>query len=53
VKLAKDTCDYTPKGTAPKHCSVCVNYIVPQMCRKVAGNIPSQGWCKYFLGKAT
>ena len=50
-KIAKETVQYqeTPKDGA--ECDKCVNWVAPNGCTIVAGDIHPKGWCVAFAPK--
>lgn len=51
AKLAQNIVQYqtTPKDGAM--CSACVNFVAPNACKIVDGNINPNGWCVAFAPK--
>jgi len=47
-KEAKETAEYTDRGTDEEHCSICSHYVNSTTCEIVAGKIAPRGWCKHF-----
>jgi len=39
----------TPNGAS--HCGICINFLAPNACRFVAGEISPNGWCQLFSAK--
>ena len=42
--------------TSPKDgakCSLCVNFVAPNACKVVAGNISPEGWCVAYAPKGS
>jgi hypothetical protein len=50
-KLAQNVVQYqtTPKDGAK--CSTCVNFVAPNACKIVAGDINPEGWCVAYAPK--
>ena len=50
-KLAKNLVQYqdTPKDAA--ECDKCVNWVAPNLCKIVAGDINPKGWCVAYAPK--
>jgi hypothetical protein len=50
-KLAQTVVQYqtTPKDGAK--CSTCVNFVAPNACKIVAGEINPEGWCVAYAPK--
>lgn len=50
-KLPKETVQYqeTPKDGA--ECDKCVNWVAPNACKIVAGDIHPKGWCVAYAPK--
>jgi len=47
TKKAKAEVDYS-RSKGEDRCSVCVNFISPDECRKVRGEIDPDYWCELF-----
>ena len=52
-KVEQSTVQYqnTPKDGAK--CSGCVNFVAPNACKVVAGNINPEGWCVAYAPKGS
>ncbi len=52
AKVPQKTVSYqaTPKGT--QRCDGCSNFLPPNACKMVDGEISPQGWCSLFTKKA-
>lgn len=50
--ISKREAEYTPKGTAAKHCAICTMFRGPNSCTLVKGDISAKGYCEYFKRKA-
>ena len=48
-KRAKSSVDYSKGGE--DHCGVCKFFVAPHACKKVAGKIDADMWCKLFRRK--
>jgi hypothetical protein len=50
-KIAQNLVQYqkTPKDGAK--CSICVNFVAPNQCKIVAGDIDPNGWCIAYAPK--
>jgi len=47
-KTGKKAAGYTPRGTRPEHCGICLHFKKPLSCERVAGEVIAMGWCKYW-----
>ncbi len=52
-KLAQSAVQYQNKPKGEQRCNVCVNWVPPNSCKIVAGNINPIGWCVAFAPKST
>jgi hypothetical protein len=50
-KIAKNLVNYQDKPNNGQKCSNCAQFIVPNACKVVAGNISPDGWCAAFAPK--
>jgi hypothetical protein len=50
-KLAQDVVQYQKTPNDGNKCSICVNYVEPNACKIVAGEISPEGWCVAFAPK--
>ena len=44
----KDTANYRKTSRSSNKCKNCKNFIRPDMCRQVLGDISPNGWCKFY-----
>ncbi len=51
-KLAQNIVQYQPTPNDGKKCSDCVNFVAPNACKIVAGDINPNGWCVAFAPKS-
>jgi len=51
-KLAQELVQYQKTPKDGQLCSACVNWVAPNACNIVAGNIDPNGWCVAFAPKA-
>ncbi len=50
-KLAQDVVQYQKTPNEGNKCSICVNFVAPNACKIVAGDISPEGWCVAFAPK--
>jgi len=50
-KLAQSIVQYQETPNAGAKCSDCVNFVAPNACKIVEGNINPNGWCVAFAPK--
>ena len=50
-KIAKETVQYQDGPKDGLVCAKCVNWVAPNACTIVAGNINPQGWCVAYAPK--
>lgn len=50
-KLAKNIVQYQEMPKDGAECDKCVNWVAPNQCKIVAGNINPKGWCVAFAPK--
>ena len=51
-KLAQNLVQYQEMPKDGNECDACVNFVAPNGCKIVAGNINPKGWCVAFAPKA-
>ena len=51
-KLAKEAVQYQDQPKDGVQCSTCVNFVAPNACQIVAGEIKPEGWCIAYGPKA-
>ena len=47
-QISQAAADYQPIPKNGAQCDICTLFQPPISCTLVAGNISTQGWCKYF-----
>lgn len=47
MKRSKDDVDYG-RGMKSSHCGICEHFEFPHWCKKVAGRISPDAWCRLF-----
>lgn len=52
-KIAKSAIMYQDTPKDGHECSMCVNFLPPNACKIVAGDISPHGWCGAFAPKST
>jgi hypothetical protein len=50
-KIAQSAVMYQPGPKDGQKCSGCVNFVAPNACKIVAGNISPEGWCAAYAPK--
>jgi hypothetical protein len=50
-KAEKSLVQYQDKSKGEQQCDHCVQFLPPDSCRLVAGQISPQGWCALFTAK--
>ena len=50
-KLAKKLVQYQDMPKQGQECDKCVNWVAPNQCKIVAGDINPKGWCVAFAPK--
>lgn len=50
-KLAQNLVQYQETPKDGNECDKCVNWVAPNQCKIVAGNINPKGWCVAFAPK--
>ena len=50
-KAEKSIVQYEDKPKGEQQCDRCVQFLPPDPCKLVAGQISPQGWCALFLAK--
>ncbi len=50
-KLAQDVVQYQKTPNEGNKCSGCVNFVAPNACKIVAGDISPEGWCVAYAPK--
>jgi hypothetical protein len=50
MKKPKVQVDYS-QGMKTAHCGICTNFMSPNRCKVVLGNISPECWCKRFSKK--
>lgn len=50
-KIAQDVVQYQKTPKDGNKCSMCVNFVAPNACKIVAGQISPEGWCVAFAPK--
>jgi hypothetical protein len=50
-KLGQDVVQYQKTPNDGNKCSICVNFIAPNACKIVSGDISPEGWCVAFAPK--
>ncbi len=50
-KLAQSIVQYQKQPKNGQMCSLCVNFVAPNACKIVAGDIDPNGWCVAFAPK--
>lgn len=50
-KLAQNIVQYQTMPKDGNECDKCVNWVAPNQCKIVAGNIEPKGWCVAFAPK--
>jgi hypothetical protein len=53
AKASKATAEYQDKPKDGKQCSGCSNFLPPNGCMGVEGEISPSGWCKFFKPKSS
>jgi hypothetical protein len=48
TKATQQDAQYQPTPKAGMKCAMCQLFRPPRACQVVAGDIASQGWCKFF-----
>ncbi len=51
-KVDKDAVAYQTTPNNGQQCSACVNFVAPNACKVVNGDILPTGWCSAFAPKA-
>lgn len=51
-KQSKDEAEYQDYPNHGQHCEACANFLGPDHCRIVAGEISPGGWCRNFKPRA-
>ena len=49
-KATKSAAEYGP-GMPAARCSICKNFLAPDVCIRVQGHVARGAWCKYFEKK--
>jgi len=52
TKLAQSAVQYQETPKNGQKCSTCVNFVAPNACKIVSGNISPDGWCMVYAPKA-
>lgn len=52
VKLSKKDVGFESPAKGPDHCGECIYFLRPDGCKRVAGLVKRQDWCKRFLKKS-
>ncbi len=50
-KLAQNLVQYQDQPKDGNECDKCVNWVAPNQCKIVAGNISPKGWCVAYAPK--
>ncbi len=50
-KLSKELAQYKDRPNGDKKCANCTNFIAPNACKLVDGNINPNGWCTLWVKK--
>ncbi len=50
-KVAQELVQYQAMPKDGAECDACVNWVAPNQCKIVAGNINPKGWCVAFAPK--
>ncbi len=51
AKVSKDEAKYQNLPKDSQMCAVCANFVAPNSCQRVNGEISPQGWCTLFTPK--
>lgn len=52
-KIAKNLVMYQDHPKDGQMCSICVNFVAPNQCKIVEGDVSPNGWCGAFAPKAS
>ena len=52
-KIAKSLVMYQEQPKDGQHCSICAQFLPPNACKIVAGEINPNGWCAAFAPKGS
>ena len=50
-KLSQAEAHYQHRPKGEQRCEICLQFLPPNRCRIVQGQIVPQGWCQYFAAK--
>jgi hypothetical protein len=50
-KVSQASVEYQNQAKGEQKCSICANFIAPNSCKLVDGQISPEGWCKLWIKK--
>ena len=50
-KISQGVAKYQPTPNGKDHCEACANFVTPNACKFVQGEISPKGWCQLFSPK--
>jgi hypothetical protein len=51
-KVSQADAKYQKEPKGQQHCDNCINFLSPNACKLVEGDITSTGWCQLYAPKA-